>query len=294
MGTIRGSTVSVFVMLAVAGCQRDSLAPAWLMPLSPNVDTLNAQITPGVTLNLIGLRETYTLDDTIAATLVLKNNSDPSPFILWTPNLPPNRVLVYLLGSPDFIYYYPSVIDFAEFRDTLRQGDSLLIRIIWYGNTWDARESRWTALKAFSGTYQLEAWLGGNRLLNHPLTKFITISEAGYPFSGDLRVDYSSTDSVKADFIIRNRKSRALPLDPIDTTPISLAFLAGKDTSIVLKYPLASGASKLRGFSDTVILPFCVAKNDSRFAALKGAFVMRAILRLNSGLISASAIRYLP
>jgi quercetin dioxygenase-like cupin family protein len=104
MGTIRGCTVSVFVMLAVAGCQRDSLAPAWLMPLSPNVDTLNAQITPGVTLSLIGLRETYTLDDTIAATLVLKNNSDPSPFILWTPNLPPNRVLVYLLGSPDFIY----------------------------------------------------------------------------------------------------------------------------------------------------------------------------------------------
>jgi hypothetical protein len=294
MGTKRGSFVSVLVMLAVAGCHRDSLAPPWLILLSPNVDTLNAQITPGVTLSLVGLKDTYTLDDTITASLVLRNYSDSSPFILWTGNSPPNRVLVSLLDSPDIIYYYPSVIEFAEFRDTLRRGDSLSIRIIWDGHTWDARESRWTDLKAYSGTYQLETRLGGNMLLNHPLTKIITISERGYPFSGDLRVDYSSTDSVKADFIIRNRKSGALPLDPVDTTPISLAFLAGKDTIVVLKYQLASSAFKLQGFADTVILPFRAAKGDSRFAKLKGAFDMRAILRLNSRLISASGFRYLP
>ena len=293
-GTIERIVSAGLVLVVIAGCQRDFVSPDGHIQLGTIADTLNARITPGVSLSLIGLRDIYTLDDTITTSLVLKNNSDPNPFSLHTESLPLHSVRVFLTGSADPVYYFPQAIAFMSFDDTLRIGDSLSFRIMWDGNTWDAQKSMWTGLKAFSGTYQLETWLNGNRLLNHQLTKFITISETGSPLCGALRIDFSSRDSVKAEFIIRNRNSRAIPLDPVNLTPITMALVAGKDTVAVFKYPLASNVSRLPGFFDTVILPFRVAKGDSRFTALKGWFDMRATLQLISGQINASGFRYLP
>ena len=294
MTKIRNWAVSALILLLISGCQKDFTTPVSSINLRTNVDTVNANIAPGVELNLVGFRDTYALDDTLSGSVVLRNFGSVTPFTLWTSDLPANQVTVTFPGSSDPVYYYPWAVEFVEFYDTLRVGDSLSIRMFWDQSTWDAKDSRWTGLKAFAGRYQLGAWLVGNRLLNHQLTKFITINETGNPFCGALRVDYSSSDSVKADFIIRNRKSRALPLGPLGSTPITMAFLSGGDTLIVLKYPIRATDCTLSGFSDTVILPFRAAKNDTSFARLKGAFDMRAELQLNSGTIVASGLRYLP
>jgi len=294
MTTFRCCTLSALTLLIGAGCQKDFTSPVSSLNLRTNVDTINANVAPGIDLNLVGFRDTYTLDDTLWGSIVLRNYGSPTPFLLWQTDLPLNLVYVTFPGSSDPVYYYPWVIEFVEFYDTLRIGDSLSIRMFWDQSTWDAKESRWTGLKAFAGRYQLGAELRGNRLLNHDLTKFVTINETGNPICGALRVDYSSTDTVKADFIIRNRVSRAVPLAPLGSTPITMAFLAGSDTLIVRTYSLSAADFRLGGFSDTVILHFRAARNDTSYARLKGAFDMRAALHLNSRTIIASGFMYLP
>jgi hypothetical protein len=277
-------------ILYLLGCRDTSLPPEW----SPSVvlqDTLTQQVTQGVTLSLVGFKDSYTFDEPIVGYLNLKNNSDPNPLPLYFYGSPPHRVIVYPLDSREFVYYFPGAIGYSEWADTLRTGDSLRYEISWPQTTWDSKDLSLTSLKAFPGTYRIFVYMGGSPLLNKVLTKFVRITTRGDPLSAWLRVDYSSEDTVKADFIVRNRTRSSVIIGTTARQPMTVAFLRGRDTVLTMKYSMPWRTLRLEGGSDNVIYPFRVSKSDSAFASLQGFFNMTFILHLNSRDLIASGIR---
>ncbi len=280
------------LIVAAIGCKDSGPVASNLQPAHPT-DTLTYQVTTGITLSLVGLRDTYSLNDTVTGFIQLVNASDSVPLVLCGSGRPDSYYDIYPKGSTEIVCYYPSTVYPMEYRDTLRLGDTLRSYQIWDQSTWDPIAQRWTSLKAFSGSYTWQAWRGGNRLVARTLTKYFTISEQGDSLSAALFVDYSSTDSVIADFALRNRVGRTVTLDPSGSRPITLAFVHQQDTLISFRFPLPTNERALLPKSDQTILHFSASKRDTAFAQMNGAFDMRAILNLQSRSVIASGFQFL-
>jgi len=284
--------VSPFALLVLlSGCRESSISPEGSVG-SQFADTVFANISPGVTLTLRGLKDTYSLDDFIQGFLILKNEGDTSGFYLHFENSPPNNFVIFPVGSLDWVSFYPEALTFQEWFDTLRIGDSLCYPSAWGQQSWNYKPPVWTSLKAYSGSYRFLAYLNGNRLLRD-MTKFFTITEIGEPLSIWLSVDYSSTDSLKADIIVRNRISTWVLLETVDPTPISLSFVHYQDTILSLSYPLEPPSTNVSPKSDIVLFRFRFAKGDAVLAPMNGSFDMRVTLRLKGRQLTSSGLRVL-
>ncbi len=290
MKTASAAFFSIVSALVLLGCENSSLVSGDAGSL---VDTLSYQVTSGIVLSLDGFKDTYTLDDSLIATLRLRNITDPTPLPLAFYGSPPHSISIYPVGSDDPIFFYPQAIGFADWTDTLRLGDSLTYYCLWSQNTWDSKAITWTDLKAFAGVYKIVVHLAGSPLLKGYLTKFVTISSDGNPLSAWARVDYKSTDSVRVDFIVRNRINSSSPFLPVGPSPMEVFFVHRSDTLVSLTYPLAYSAQSLAPLSDNNVFRFAVSKTDTTFSSLNGAFDMRFVIHLQQGDLNASAFNFL-
>lgn len=278
--------IGLLALAVTTGCKDSGLVSNEIRPVALS-DTLSEQVTAGIMLDLVGFQDSYSLEDTVAGNIRLINVNDITPLILYTSDRPPHGLSVSPASSMDFVYYYSTVRFFAEFRDTLRKGDTLTLSYRWDQATIDN-------LKAFSGRYQLRAWLNGNPLLRQGLTKLVTISESGDPLSLGFTIDGSAVDSVRGSVVFRNRIDRTTSLEPLAEKPITIAIRKQNDTLALIRYSFSAGQKGLTGHSDNVVLHFALSKQDALIAPLKGnAYFVDAIVEARSRRYVSTALLFL-
>ena len=281
-------------MLMIFLCCREVLPVPGDQKVEETIDPATQYVTGGNLLMLDGFKDNYTLDEDIFGVFRVINQTDTAGLSLHADSKSPYRLHITPLQSIDIVFFDPTVTRYEEFSDTLRRGDTLSYQLVWSQKTWNSTMFFWTDLKAFSGSYMMVVFFRGNPMFTRSLTRFFEISEEGDPLSASLEIDHQSHDSVKADFVIRNRTSRPATIEAVDPLPLRVTYLQSLDTVLAHQYPLAPNVLALPPRSDKRI-PFLRAANtDGAYARLRGAFDLHAILRLKSRVLTASAVGYLP
>ena len=199
----QGSAIVLAVLFAASpGC-----SGTWD---SSHPDTLAQVVDDGIVLRLEGLRDTYTLDDTVSGAIVLVNQSSEEPFFLQTGSLERITWSIARRDNPQPEFYEPTVGLPVEWRDTLDRGDTIATGVRWRQETCYPAMPSLYYMKAFSGEYRLRGEMWGNpHLQDRILTKSFRITEEGDSLASCL-VWHFSKDSLNFDFVVRNRTSRLL------------------------------------------------------------------------------------
>jgi hypothetical protein len=233
-------------------------------------DTLIATVADGIILRLDGLKDVYHPNDTLAGTLRLINFGSVQPLALFTSYRPPHAWSVSRIGNQNLEYFSPLILYAAEWRDTLRVGDTLSFRVEWPLAGFYPPGQAYYELRAFSGAYELVATLGGNPLVGiHPLTKFLTVADEGEPLDCVV-ANVSPADSLHLDLVIRNCRLAAAQVEIDDPLPITMNFVYRGDTLLALRYAMPDSILSLPPRSDNVVFRFRRAKAESVFNSIRG------------------------
>ncbi|MFN0158041.1 MAG: hypothetical protein ACKVRP_08235 [Bacteroidota bacterium] len=242
-------------------------------------DTLYLEVSQGIILLLDGIGHEYDLEDTVSGVMRLINLASSVPLPLFTSNLPPNGYFLSRLGMPAAHYFYPDAISPAEWHDTLDLGDTLTFGVRWPSVVF-TEISQSSALKSFSGMYQIQVGLGGSpALAGRRLTKFFRVTENGDPASVGLN-RRGPSDSLLVDLVLRNRigDQQLYHIDRPD--PVQLVFLDHGDTAFNRSYPLPYSTLVLPPHSDSILFRLHVARSDTMFSGMHGGFHLWIVLKL--------------
>jgi hypothetical protein len=268
--------IALVVTLVVSPGEDSSGAPDFR-----SSDTLAQEISDGVILRLDGVKDTYTLDDTLRGVVVLANLASGGPLFLWTPSQARMTWTVGRLHISQPEHRDPTSVQPMTWQDTLEVGDSLCTRLEWRQETFNLVTPSSHELKAFSGTYRMRIEMWGNVLLqNRLLTKSFQITDEGEPLSSCVVQDRSD-DSLSFDLVVRNRTSRFLEYPIVDTLPVKMHFQPRSDTALSLSYSVPFSTLRLSPHSDNVVFRLRLSRTDRMFERFKGQMLrLRCIFRL--------------
>jgi hypothetical protein len=275
------------LLILAIGCSDSDhppVAPGDQVPL----DSLAVIVAPGVMQRLDGLRNSYSLDDTITWSVSLVNFDSWFPFHTFSSVEPPWWWSIYPLDSNVGIFHEPSITMPSFWEYDLAPGDTLAYNLMWRLDAYYPPDGHphLQYLKAFSGHYLLKAALGANTKF---LTKHIVIEETGNPLSGLASSRYSS-DSILIDLVIRNRVTNQQEHFLDDPYPVAVFFtdlLNSQDTVLSRNFALPYSSIVLRGHRDTVLFSFKAARTDSMFANLHGSYYVGMTLRMRERELAA-------
>lgn len=246
-------------------------------------DTLSREIMNDIFLFVDSLKDVYTLDEYILANVHLKNENNPSGLPIYIGNWPP--FLSYRVENSlgEYISGGPSIIGNGVYDDTLKIGEEITDNIKWFQYIFD-KDEMFSGLKAFTGNYRLGINFRGIDYENHPcLIKYFKISEDGDPLSYHLFRDYNSEDTVKIDFVLRNRINNEVILNTSnDSCGIFIVNRHSNlepDTVFTQKFLLEQSVYNLAPLSDNVLYKLRYAKQDFINQEITGAF--NIVIELN-------------
>lgn len=238
-------------------------------------DTLRREVIKDVFLFADSLRDVYTLDDYVLAKVHLKNENNQAGLPVFIGNYPPFTAWVIVDADNDIVNHGPLTIGASEFSKTLYPGDELTENFKWYQNIYDIN-SMTSGLKAFAGDYTLE--LGFRGVHCTPLIKHFRISEEGDPFSYNVSKDYNAKDTLKFDFVLRNRINRIITLNTSAQAGELLLIKTNSsqipDTVFVQKITLGKSVYNLGPKSDNVLYSFSRPEKDFISQGITGGFDM--------------------
>lgn len=120
--------------------------------------------------------------------------------------------------------------------------------------------------------------------------KWISVDEAGDPLSTKLYYYFSDNDSLKIDFLVRNRTSNKLQYSLDEEKPVKVEFFKDISDELVMTHYPQIDFSKMtfNGKTDYDIFNYRISKHDSIFAGMNGSYNCRITFSCNSREISAS------
>jgi hypothetical protein len=254
-------------------------------PVAPgdqvSLDSLAVIVAPGVMQRLDGLRNFYSLDDTITWSVSFINFDSWFPFHTFSSVEPPWWWSIYPLHSNAGIFHEPSILMPSFWEYDLAPGDTLAYNLMWDLDVYYPPDGHphLQYLKAFSGHYLLNTALGANTKF---LTKHIVIEELGDPLSS-LASSRFSSDSILIDLVMRNRvtvQQEHFLDDPYPVTVLFTRLLNQRDTALSRSFALPYSSIMLPGHRDTVLFSFKASKTDSMFANLHGSYYVGMKLRM--------------
>lgn len=237
----------------------------------PHTDTLTVHITPGIYMKLESFKDSYSLNEYVNGYLTLVNESDSNGIFISISNWPP--LITYSVFDEDHncLYKYPIVMGGAAYDDTIKIGESLTEKIVWF-------QYIYSSAKVFSGWYKIEANFRGHRLFYlNPVSKWVQITEEGIPLSALCIKDYKIKDSLKVNFVVTNRISKDLEYFVREDKQIEINFthyFYTKDTVLTIYDNYPSNKIYFPNYSNQSLYKFEKSKQDSLFARLNGVYNM--------------------
>lgn len=262
-------------------------------------DSTTKIIKNGIFLNLEGIQDTYSLQDTISGEMILYNENNTEGLDIYVGNHPPISGFLVFDQYEQLYYYYPSATGCAVFDMTLLPGDTLIEEIRWTQKI-NSTQIFPYGLDVFSGHYKIVGGFWGNSLFyTNKLIKWIEITEEGDPISSVALRHYEVEDSIKISFIIRNRISSEQTFHLTNDNPFSYFFVSTKsatDTVLYKKFEQIPNFEKkliLDSKSDTRIYCFRISKIDPELSGLSGAYYATFLLNCEERDIKASVITFI-
>jgi|GEM_PF-5207279 len=217
----------------------------------------------------------YSLNDTVRICLLTINNSDSHKVHIHSNNGPLwqfdiyNKNMELVESLPRFIT--PTIYDF-----NFSPGDTFKSTLKWTQNQY--ANNPFQDLKVFSGEY----YVTGNQpgLPAGKVGIWIRISEDGDPLSTKLYWHFSNRDSIKIDFLIRNRISKKLIFKMDNKSSAKIQFYNGIDNRLIREMDLDVNLSKieLAPKSDFKIFSFKESKAFLKSIGLSGSFNCKIII----------------
>lgn len=272
----------VLILLVIISCNKEN--PTEYEIIEPIIkDTLSREIMDDIFLFVDSLKDVYTLDEYILANVHLKNENNPSGLPIYIGNWPPFLFWFFKNSDGEIVDRGPLTIGAAVYDDTLKIGEEIIEDIKLYQNIYDDDEMS-SGLKPFAGNYSLEINFRGINYENHPhLIKYFKISEVGDPLSHHLFRDYNSEDTIKIDFVLRNRINNQVVLntsnDSCGIYLIKEIYNQEPDTVFTQRFLLEQSVYNLAPVSDNILYRFRYAKEDFINQGITGAFDI--VIKLN-------------
>lgn len=262
-----------FVLLIFISCNKEAPTENPLNPDKKNI--LRREIIDNVFLFVDSLKDNYTLDDYIYADVHLKNENNLSGLPILISSYPPFLSWVIKNSSDELVNAGPLIVGESVYNDTLKIGEEITSNIKWFQNIYDKNELT-SGLKAFAGEYTLNINFRGIDYQKSPyLIKYFRISEIGDPLSSHIFRDYNSNDTLKIDFILRNRINSTITLTP--SSDSCVLFIIDKinnqnDTVYTHNFLLEKSVYNLPALSDNILYKFRYLKQDFIDRGIKGGF----------------------
>lgn len=198
------------------------------------VDIPIRMLNNGVISKITGFNYVYSLDDTVSGQMLLINKNDTAGFHLYVGNSPPIYFWNVFNTLGERCYSSCGDVGCSVYNKTLLPGDSLERSIVW-------NQNHMQGFKVFSGIYKIEGnYIGNTAFWYTDLVKWIKINELGNPLSTGTNRDYEAVDSLKVDFLIRNRISNNYTLNFSENSFFYCMFVSGTDTLVYKKINMFS------------------------------------------------------
>lgn len=244
----------------------------------------------GVIYKLEGLKDIYSLDEKIEFKFTMINKSDTTKYHVFSYSGPVYSFISFNEKN-DNVYYNmirtPTVYDFYfEPKDTLS-----------YSMHWDQyniTNDHYSLLKIFSGNYFIMPTHVG--IPTNKIGKWIKVNEVGDPLSTKLYYYFSDQDSLKLDFLVRNRISKTLKFVLDEEYPIKIEFLNEGTGAVVKEHipEISFDELQFEGMKNYDIFNFKISKSDSIFAGMQSSYICKITFLCNTREISAETIVLLP
>ena len=249
-----------------------------------------SESSEGLICELEGLKDIYSLDESVQGRLTIMNNSDTTRYHVFAYSGPVFQYTVFD-ENDDQVFYIAyrtaTVYDFYfEPNDTISKGFG------W--NQSYISTNYYSGLKVFSGKYLIIPSHVGIPIKN--IGKWIEINEIGEPFSTKLYYYFSDKDSLKLDFILRNRTSKNYTYTLDNNIPIKIEYTDEMSNELILTdFPeIDYSELNIRPKSDHILYKYRISKSDSVFSEMEGSYNCKITFNCNSREISASAWILLP
>ncbi len=158
----------------------------------------------GLIYKLEGLKEIYSLDEKIKAKFTIINKSDTTNYHVFTYSGPIFSFSVF--NENNDRVYDNSFRTATVYNFYFRPNDTLTYSFQW--DQYYKTLNHYSSLKVYSGKYFIKPHLIG--IPTNNVGKWIKINEVGDPLSTKLYYYFSDYDSLKIDFLLRNRTSKKL------------------------------------------------------------------------------------
>lgn len=268
-------------------CSKDTTINEPSELLNSHQDTVKVFISDGIYLEMKGLQDSYQLDESLDYKLELVNESDSNGFRINTED--------GYINFTNFVWIYDADGNYVNGGTYGKLIDTLLMPSQSFEWEYDWNQSdineygtnQWTndfatfGLKVYAGKYYIKAQHYGNDLLkNKTVTKWIEITEEGEALNGiALRYDNVSSDSLKVEFVIRNRTSQIQKCE-LNSTKTMDVYIGGGDPRQSWSGPpefketinlnLEGNTIEFGPKSDKLIYNYYITKNDTMYSDLEG------------------------
>ena len=287
---------SIFLVIALCSCEMNKNPLDNQYFVNQNyIDSTKIYIDDGIYIELDGLKDVYTLDDTLKGHLYLINEDNKQGMWIYIGSWPPAGGYSIWDEQDNYLYFNVWVIGCAVFDYTLMPGDTLSENILW--TQWfETPFSIYSGLKIFSGKYKLTGCFWGNeKLMDKYAVKWFEIKEQGDPISTKAHQYYESEDSIKVSFLIRNRISQAQQFLFMSEKKIEISYESHNDTVFkqVEYLDIQSDKIVIEPKSDILFYTYSISKNDPIISDFTGAYNLTIAIPFKERYIKASIKIYL-
>ena len=247
----------------------------------------NSEDQEGIEAVLTFDKSEYSLDDTISVDFLAVNKSKNNKIHIYTTNGPLHLMSVYNTND-ELVQFLPQFITQTVYNFYFEPGDTIQNHVSWNQSTFS--RNIYNNLKAYSGEYLIKfSYTGVN---TSGLDKWITITEEGEPLSSKLYWHFSAKDSIKLDFLIRNRISKKLIyLIKKNEKPMLQFYEYGVATPIrELELKIDFDEIKLLEKSDCELFSYQESKENLKNIGLDGIYNCKIIIPCTSKDIIAEYI----
>lgn len=286
----------VLILLVIISCNKEN--PTEYEIIEPIIkDTLSREIMDDIFLFVDSLKDVYTLDEYILANVHLKNENNPSGLPIYIGNWPPFLFWFFKNSDGEIVDLGPLTIGAAVYDDTLKIGEEIVENIKWFHFNYDENEMT-NGLKAFTGDYTFGINFRGINYQNYPhLIKYFKISEVGDPLAHHLFRDYNSEDTIKIDFVLRNRINNQVVLntsnDSCGIYLIKEIYNQEPDTVFTQRFLLEQSVYNFAPISDNVLYKFRYSKQDFINQGIQGTFDIVIKLNFQERIIISSNLLFI-
>lgn len=275
------SLLAILTLLIIS-CEND------LSPL--NQDEVFNNLTyfespEGVIYKLEGLKDIYSLDEKIEAKFTVINKSDTTKYHVFTSSGPVFSFSTFDKNNDRI--YYNSFGTATVYNFYFEPDDTLSYSFQW--GQYQKSSNHYSSLKAYAGKYFIMPTHVG--IPTNNVGKWISVNEVGEPLSTKLYYYFSDYDSLKIDFLVRNRTSNELQYSLDQENPVKVEFFKDSSDELVMtQYPEIDFSNMtFNGMTDYDIFNYRISKYDSIFAGMTGSYNCRITFSCNSREISASS-----